>query len=107
MLKSNYFNSSEPGVYDKLFHDIFDLGDRYFIFADLRLYADRHQEALDLYKNNFKEFNKKAIINVASSGMFSSDRTILEYANQIWDAKSCPVPLNTEIDTSLEDARKH
>ncbi len=107
LLKSNYFNSSEPGVYDKLFHDIFDLGDRYFIFADLRLYADRHQEALDLYKNNFKEFNKKAIINVASSGMFSSDRTILEYANQIWDAKSCPVPLNTEIDTSLEDARKH
>ncbi len=107
LLKSNYFNSSEPGVYDKLFHDIFDLGDRYFIFADLRLYADRHQEALDLYKNNFKEFNKKAIINVASSGMFSSDRTILEYANQIWDAKSCPVPLNTEIDTSLEDAKKH
>lgn len=107
LLKSNYFNSSEPGVYDKLFHDIFDLGDRYFIFADLRLYADRHQEALDLYKKNFKEFNKKAIINVASSGMFSSDRTILEYANQIWDAKSCPVPLNTEIDTSLEDARKH
>ncbi len=107
LLKSNYFNSSEPGVYDKLFHDIFDLGDRYFIFADLKMYADKHQEALDLYKNNFKEFNKKAIINVASSGMFSSDRTILEYANQIWNVKSCPVPLNTEIDTSLEDAKKH
>lgn len=107
LLKSNYFNSLEPGVYDKLFHDIFDLGDRYFIFADLRMYADRHQEALNLYKNNFKDFNKKAIINVASSGRFSSDRTILEYANQIWDVKSCPVPLNTEVDTSLEDARKH
>ncbi len=107
LLKSNYFNSSEPGVYDKLFHDIFNLGDRYFIFADLKMYADKHQEALDLYKNNFKEFNKKAIINVASSGMFSSDRTILEYANQIWNVKSCPVPLNTEIDTSLEDAKKH
>ncbi len=107
LLKASYFNSSEPGVYAKLFHDIFDLGDRYFIFADLRMYADRHQEALDLYKNHFKDFNRKAIINVAKSGRFSSDRTILEYANQIWDVKSCPVPLNTDIDTSLEDAKKH
>ena len=107
LIRSNYFNSTEPRVFDKLFHDIFDLGDRYFIFADLRMYADRHQEALDLYKNNFKAFNKKAIINVASSGKFSSDRTILEYASQIWNTKSCPVPLNTDIDTSLEDARKH
>ncbi len=107
LLKSNYFNSTEPDVFNKLYHDIFDLGDRYFIFADLRMYADRHQEALDLYKNNFKDFNKKAIINVASSGMFSSDRTIKEYASQIWNVQSCPVPLNTDVDTSLEDAKKH
>ena len=107
LLKSDYFNSTEPGIFDKLFHDIFDMGDRYFIFADLRMYADRHQEALDLYKNNFKDFNRKAIINVASSGKFSSDRTILEYASQIWNTTSCPVPLNTDIDTSLEDAKKH
>ena len=107
LLKSNYFNSSEPDIFNKLYRDIFDLGDRYFIFADMKMYADRHQEALDLYKNNFKEFNKKAIINVASSGKFSSDRTIREYASQIWNTPSCPVPLNTDIDTSLEDARKH
>ena len=107
LLKSDYFNSTEPGIFDKLFHDIFDMGDRYFIFADLRMYADRHQEALDLYKNNFKDFNRKAIINVASSGKFSSDRTIREYASQIWNTTSCPVPLNTDIDTSLEDAKKH
>jgi glycogen phosphorylase len=107
LLKSNYFNSSEPDIFNKLYRDIFDLGDRYFIFADMKMYADRHQEALDLYKNNFKDFNKKAIINVASSGKFSSDRTIREYASQIWNTPSCPVPLNTDIDTSLEDARKH
>ena len=107
LLKSNYFNSSEPDIFNKLYRDIFDLGDRYFIFADMKMYADRHQEALDLYKNNSKDFNKKAIINVASSGKFSSDRTIREYASQIWNTPSCPVPLNTDIDTSLEDARKH
>lgn len=107
LIRSNYFNESEPDVFDHLFHDIFDCKDRYFIFADLRMYANRHQEALDLYRDDFKSFNRKAIINVASSGKFSSDRTIREYAEQIWNAGSCPVPLNTDVDTSLEDARKH
>ena len=107
LIRSNYFNASEPDVFEHLFHDIFDCKDRYFIFADLRMYANRHQEALDLYRDDFKSFNRKAIINVASSGKFSSDRTIREYAEQIWNAGSCPVPLNTDVDTSLEDARKH
>lgn len=107
LIRSNYFNASEPDVFDHLFHDIFDCKDRYFIFADLRMYANRHQEALDLYRDDFKSFNRKAIINVASSGKFSSDRTIREYAEQIWNAGSCLVPLNTDVDTSLEDARKH
>ena len=107
LIRSNFFNVGDPHVFDQLFGDIFDRGDRYFIFADLRMYADRHQEALDLYRDNFKEFNRKAIINVASSGKFSSDRTIREYASQIWSTGSCPVPLNKDIDTSLEDARRH
>ena len=44
------------------------------------LYAERHAWA------------QKAIINIASSGKFSSDRTIAEYAAEIWHAKPCPVP---------------
>ncbi len=107
LIRSNFFNIGEPHAFDQLFGDIFDRGDRYFIFADLRMYADRHQEALDLYRDDFKTFNRKAIINVASSGKFSSDRTIREYASQIWNTGSCPVPLNPDIDTSLEDARRH
>ncbi len=107
LIRSNYFNTTEPNIFDPLFNDIFEKRDRYFIFADLEMYSKRHQEALDLYKNNFTDFNKKAIINVASSGKFSSDRTIREYAEQIWNTGSCPVPLNTDIDTSIEDARKH
>ncbi|MCQ2411776.1 MAG: glycogen/starch/alpha-glucan phosphorylase [Sphaerochaetaceae bacterium] len=106
LIRSNFFNVGEPNAFDRLFADIFEHGDRYFIFADLRMYADRHQETLDLYRDNFAEFNRKAIINVASSGKFSSDRTIREYASQIWNAGSCPVPLNINVDTSIEDAKK-
>ena len=107
LIRSNFFSVGDPHTFDQLFGDIFDRGDRYFIFADLRMYADRHQEALDLYRDDFRLFNRKAIINVASSGKFSSDRTIREYASQIWSVGSCPVPLNTDVDTSLEDARRH
>ena len=106
LIQSNYFNFDEPDVFKQLFGDIFDRGDRFFIFADLRMYADRHQEALDLYRDDFALFNKKAIINVASSGKFSSDRTIREYASQIWNVGSCPVSLNTDIDTSIQDAMR-
>ena len=105
LIRSNFFNVGEPHAFDQLFGDIFDRGDRYFIFADLRMYADRHQEALSLYRDDFATFNRKAIINVASSGKFSSDRTIREYASQIWNTGSCPVPLNPDVDNSLEDAR--
>ena len=107
LIRSNFFNIGEPHAFDRLFSDIFEHGDRYFIFADLRMYADRRLEALNLYRDDFETFNRKAILNVASSGKFSSDRTIREYASQIWNTGSCPVPLNTDIDTSLEDARKH
>ena len=107
LLRSNFFNVGDPHAFDQLFADIFEHGDKYFIFADLRMYADRHQEALDLYRDNFKLFNRKAILNVASSGKFSSDRTIREYASQIWSTGSYPVPLNPDIDTSLEDAKRH
>ena len=106
LIRSNFFNVGEPHAFDQLFGDIFGNGDRYFIMADLRMYADRHQEALDLYRDDFASFNRKAILNVASSGKFSSDRTIREYASQIWNTGSCPVPLNPDVDNSLEDARK-
>lgn len=108
LIRSNFFNRDEPNTFDQLFGDIFDRGDRFFIFADLRMYADRHQQALDLYKTDFASYNRKAILNVAASGKFSSDRTIREYASQIWNAGSRIVPLNTDTDTSLMDAlRRH
>ena len=73
--------------------------------ADLRMYHDVHETATMLYKTNPAEWNRKAVINIASSAKFSSDRTIKEYADEIWHIKPCKVKRSAE-DTVLEDARK-
>ena len=67
------------------------------------MYHDRHNEATDLYRNDFDDWNRKAIINIASSGKFSSDRTIQQYADEIWNIKPCKVKKSTK-DSVLEDA---
>ena len=100
---SNHFNLNEPNIFEPLRRALFDYGDKYCIFADLRMYHDRHNEATDLYRDDFDLFNRKAIINIASSAKFSSDRTISEYAEDIWHVKPCPVKKSTK-DTVFEDA---
>ena len=106
LVTSGYFNVGEPNIFEPLFKSLFEYGDKYCIFADLRMYNDMHNKATDLYKNNLDEWNKKAIINIASSSKFSSDRTILEYANEIWNVKKCPVK-RSKTDSVLEDAKNN
>ena len=106
LVTSGHFNVSEPNIFEPLLRSLFEYGDKYCIFADLRMYNDMHNKATDLYKNNIDEWNKKAIINIASSGKFSSDRTILEYANEIWNVKKCPVK-RSKTDCALEDAKNN
>ena len=69
---------------------LFEEGDKYMHLADLQSYDEAHQKAAKLY-NNRDEWNRKAIINIASSGKFSSDRTIAEYAKDIWNLEPCPI----------------
>ena len=58
--------------------------------ADLTSYAQAQMRLGELYANA-DTWTRKAIVNVASSGKFSSDRTIAEYAAGIWKAEPCPV----------------
>jgi starch phosphorylase len=58
--------------------------------ADLRAYADAQARLGALYMQP-EEWARKAILNVAGSGKFSSDRTIAQYASEIWSVKACPV----------------
>ena len=58
--------------------------------ADLAAYLEADRRLTELYANP-EGWARKAILNVAGSGKFSSDRAIGEYASHIWDLKPCPV----------------
>ena len=60
------------------------VGDPYMCFADFDSYMDVHKKASLLYYNDKRKWNQMSLINIASAGVFSSDRTIDEYANNIW-----------------------
>jgi starch phosphorylase len=59
--------------------------------AYLRSYLEADDGLCALYANP-DDWARKAILNVAGSGKFSSDRTIAEYATEIWNVKPCPIP---------------
>jgi starch phosphorylase len=65
-------------------------GDHYMHLADLRSYLEADGRLVDLYRDA-DAWAHKAILNVAASGRFSSDRTVAEYATEIWHARPCPV----------------
>lgn len=106
LIDSNYFNINEKGIFDSLKASLLGSGrDRYFLFADLPLYKEAHQKARDLYQKDINEWNKKAVINIASSAKFSSDRTISEYANDIWKLKKCKVKKDTDDSSIISGAK--
>lgn len=106
LLFSGYFNVNEPNIFEPLRRSLFEEGDRYYHFADLGMYRDAHRMARELYKSDKMEWNRRAVLNISASGKFSSDRTIAQYAKDIWDIEPCPVEKDTSLDTALADAAK-
>ena len=90
LIFSNHFNPKEPGIFTALQETLLTHGDYYMHLADLKSYLEADQQLCALYRKP-EAWAKKAIVNVAASGKFSSDRTIAQYAAEIWKAKPCPV----------------
>ena len=88
LIASNHFSPDEPGVFAPIVDALLRYGDYYLHLADLQSYSEAHGRLGDLYADR-EEWSRKAILNIASSGKFSSDRTIAEYASQIWRAEPC------------------
>ena len=86
-LASNRFCPDEPGLFRWIVDELLDRGDRYFHLADLSSYIEASRRAENDYQSP-ATWAAKAILNVARTGFFSSDRTINEYAREIWNIKS-------------------
>jgi starch phosphorylase len=80
---SNLFCADEPGLFTWIARALLEEGDRYFHLADLPAYIETQHAIGEAYKHPMA-WARKAILNVARIGKFSSDRTVLEYAQDIW-----------------------
>ena len=91
LIFSDYFSRYEPGVFEPLRDMLLTQGDHYMHLADLNSYLAADAQLSALYADP-DEWARKAILNVAGSGKFSSDRTIAEYADRNLECKACPIP---------------
>ena len=91
LIFTDYFSRNEPGAFAPIRDALLTSGDHYMHLADLRSYMDADEQLQALYADP-DEWARKAILNVAGSGRFSSDRTIAEYAAEIWKVGPCAIP---------------
>jgi len=84
--------SSQSGLFEPIRQALLTHGDHYMHLADLTSYVDAQERIAALYREDPCAWVRKAIVNVAGSGRFSSDRTIREYAREIWNAPASPIP---------------
>jgi starch phosphorylase len=91
LIASDHFSRNEPGVFTPLMDMLLNQGDHYMHLADLTSYLHAHESFDALYADP-GALAAKAVLNIAASGKFSSDRTIAEYAAQIWNVEPCPAP---------------
>jgi starch phosphorylase len=90
LIFSDHFSRDEPGVFAPLRDTLLTHGDHYMHLADLKSYLEADQRLVELHGDSVA-WARKAVLNMAGSGRFSSDRTIAEYAARIWNAEPCPV----------------
>jgi starch phosphorylase len=88
---SGHFSRFDPYVSEAIRQALLVGGDRFMHLADLRSYLAADGEDVELHRDP-ERWARKALLNVAASGKFSSDRTVAEYASGIWGVKACRVP---------------
>lgn len=98
MIASGYFCPDEPARYQVVVDSLLKHGDYFLLLADYASYVACQDKVGELYRNP-QEWTKRAILNVAGMGKFSSDRTIREYAEHIWQV----APVDTQSDRSKKN----
>ena len=90
MIKSDYFNENEPGIFKPIIDTLFSNGDYFLVLEDFDSYCKMQEQISAEFKDE-KSWFRKVLFNVARSGKFSSDRTIHQYADEIWNLKQIKV----------------
>jgi starch phosphorylase len=83
------FSAGQPGAFGPILENLLDRGDPYFVLADFESYVETQERVARDFRDA-EGWSRRAILNVARVGVFSSDRAVREYAEQIWHLK--PVP---------------
>ena len=86
LLECGHFNQFESGIFDWIASSIRDPKDMWMTAADFRSYVDAQERVAEAYRDR-ERWTRMSILNTASSGRFSTDRTIGEYNRDIWKAK--------------------
>jgi starch phosphorylase len=86
MIRDGYFCQEQPDLFKPIYDTLTHHGDRYMLLADYASYIDCQRKVDELYQNT-EEWTRKAILNVMNMGKFSADRTIREYAAEIWNVQ--------------------
>ncbi|HAD82927.1 TPA: glycogen phosphorylase, partial [Candidatus Edwardsbacteria bacterium] len=89
-LDDGFFCRDDPGLFKPIVDSLLKQGDYYLLLADFASYMECQERVSRTYLDP-DQWSQKAIINVARMGKFSSDRSIKEYAEQIWQARSVPI----------------
>ena len=83
MIRQNVFSLLEPGLFEPILRSLLDYNDYYMLLADLKSYREA-QDRVDRTYRDAKRWNRMSLVNIARSGLFSSDRAVLEYAKDFW-----------------------
>lgn len=86
MIGNGYFSKSQPDLFKPIVNSLLNDGDCYFVMADFEPLVKCQKRVRKTYKN-WNEWTKMSILNTANMGGFSSDKTIIEYAEEIWNVK--------------------
>jgi len=92
-IRDGFFNLDQPGLFQPIVDTLLTHGDRYLVLADFDAYVACQERVAEAFRDR-RAWAKMCLMNIANSGKFSTDRTIAEYAKDIWDIHSCPVSLD-------------
>ncbi|HEX6983121.1 MAG TPA: glycogen/starch/alpha-glucan phosphorylase [Balneolaceae bacterium] len=85
-VRNGCFSAGEPDLFHPIINALLNQGDYFMVLADYRQYVEMQKKVEANFRDEF-DWNRKAIINVANMGYFSSDRSIKDYCERIWDVE--------------------